>query len=128
MTIEKITKSERVEKAGKGDKSDKGDPNAPKITNQFRSRIGFVYDIKSMGVRLTLNVWQKQNAADPGEWCVDARVNSAPETAPIAAWGKTKVAALTEVGRLWASDGLALGLPTFDWEAVATVLSGVRAI
>ncbi len=110
------------------DKAEKVDVNAPKITNQFRSRIGFVYDVKSSGVRLTLNVWKKQTEADPGEWCVDARVNSVPETAPIAAWAPTRMDALKEVGRLWTTTGTDLGLPTFDWDAVATLLSGVRAV
>jgi hypothetical protein len=110
------------------DKTEKPDANAPKITNQFRSRLGFVYDVKSSGVRLTFNVWKKQNEADPGEWCVDARVNSVPETAPIAAWASTRADALKEVSRVWTTTGSDLGLPAFDWEAVTLLLSGVRAV
>jgi hypothetical protein len=106
----------------------KTDTDATKITNQFRSRTGYVYDLKSSGVRITLNIWQKQNPAEPGEWCVDARVSSTHEAAPIEAWGGTRIDALREVGRLWATKGVALGLPTCDWEAVATALSTVRAI
>jgi|HubBroStandDraft_1064217.scaffolds.fasta_scaffold390911_2 hypothetical protein len=102
--------------------------DATKITNQFRSRTGFVYDLKSSGVRLTLNISQKQNSADPDEWCVDARVSSTPEAAPIEAWAGTRIDALREVGRLWTTKGVALGLPTCDWDGVATALAGVRAV
>jgi hypothetical protein len=55
-------------------------------------------------------------------------VASTPEAAPIEAWGGTRIDALREVGRLWATKGVALGLPTCDWEAVATVLTSVRAV
>jgi len=108
--------------------SHKTDTDTTKITNQFRSRTGFVYDLKSSGVRLTLNIWQKQTPADPGEWCVDARASATPDGTSIEAWGGTRIDALREVGRLWATKGGALGLPTLDWEAVATALSGVRAV
>lgn len=110
------------------DKTEKPDANAPKITNQFRSRVGFTYDVKSSGVRLTFNVWQKQNAADPGEWCVDARVSSRPDAAPITAWASTRMDALKEVSRVWAQTGGELGLPAFDWDAVTQLLSTVRAV
>ena len=108
--------------------AEKADPDALKITNQFRSRNGFVYDLKCRGVRLTLNIGQRQNPSDPGEWCVDACVNAPPQATPIGAWGATRIDALREVGRLWAASAGDLGLPMFDWDAVATALSGVRAV
>ena len=63
--------------------AEKADPDALKITNQFRSRNGFVYDLKCRGVRLTLNIGQRQNPSDPGEWCVDACVNAPPQATTL---------------------------------------------
>jgi hypothetical protein len=103
-------------------------PDGLKITNQFRSRTGFVYDLKCEGARLTVSITQRQNPTDAGEWCVEARPNPAPEAGPIAAWGATKIDALREVGRLWVDKATELGLPRFDWQAVATALTDVRAL
>ncbi len=102
--------------------------DALKITNQYRSKTGFVYDLKCNGVRLTVGITPRQGPTDPGDWCVEGHAGSMPDTPPISAWGTTKSETLTEVGRLWAGRAAELGLPEFDWAAVATVLSGVRAI
>jgi hypothetical protein len=101
---------------------------ALRIMNQFRSRTGFVYDLKCEAARLTVSIAQRQSAADPGEWSVEARAGVAPDVAPIAAWASTRRDALREVGLAWASQAATLGLPAFDWEAIATALSDVRAV
>ena len=106
----------------------KEDADALKITNQFRSKMGFVYDLKCEGSRLTVNITPRQNPADAGEWHVEARPGSLPDVVPIAAWAPTRVDALREVGRLWSSQVTSNGFPTFDWEAVAKALSDVRAV
>jgi hypothetical protein len=98
-----------------------------RITNQFRSRDGFVYDLRCEGTRLTLSVMPRVDAKDPGEWRVEARAN-AQDPAPITGWGPTKRDALREVGVAWMARAAMLGSPTFDWEAVAKVLSEVRAV
>lgn len=95
--------------------------------NQFRSRTGFVYDLKENGARLTVSISQRQGVTDPGEWSVAARAG-APADAAIEAWGPTRTDAFREVARLWAEKALLLHLPSFDWEAVATALSEVRAL
>jgi hypothetical protein len=101
--------------------------DALKITNQFRSRTGFVYDLKCESARLILSVVPRETPDDPGEWSVEARA-STQDSAPITAWGPTKRDALREVGAAWMARAQTLGLPTFDWDAVATVLSEVRAV
>ncbi len=102
--------------------------DALKITNQYRSKTGFVYDLKCNGVRLTVGIAPRQGPSDPGEWCVEGHAGSASDAPLVSAWGPTKSEALSEVGRLWAGKTAELGLPEFDWAAVAVVLSGVRAI
>jgi hypothetical protein len=102
--------------------------DALKITNQFRSRTGFVYDLKYEGSRLTLTIVQRERPDDPGEWSVEARASSLPDVVPIVAWGATRRDALGEVGRAWASSAATTGLPSFDWDAIAAVLSDVRAL
>ena len=106
----------------------KSDDVKLKITNQFRSKAGFCYDLRCDGARLTVNITPRQGAGDEGEWHVEANAKPAPEDAGIAAWGATRVDALREVGRQWSSRSQELGLPTFDWDAVATALTNVRAV
>lgn len=100
---------------------------ALRITNQFRSRSGFVYDLRCAGVMLVLSIMPKEKPEDPGAWSVEARVGSRG-TAPITAWGPTKRDALRDVGVAWGAQASMLGLPALDWEAIATVLSEVRAV
>jgi len=102
--------------------------DALKITNQYRSKMGFVYDLKCNGVRLTVGITPRQGPTDPGEWCVEGHAGSMPDAPPIAAWGATRSETLSEVGRQWVSKSAELGLPEFDWAAVAVALTGVRAI
>jgi superfamily II DNA/RNA helicase len=101
--------------------------DALRITNQFRSRNGFVYDLRCEGATLILSIKPRENPDDPGDWSVEARVRS-QDAAPITAWGPTKRDALREVGVAWVASAPSLGLPTFDWTAVATVLSEVSAV
>ena len=108
--------------------AEKKDPETLRITNQFRSKTGFVYDLKCNGERLTINITPRQNTGDAGEWSVEARLGSSPDAKSVPAWGSTRLDALREVGRLWTSQATELGLPTFDWDAVATALSNVRAL
>jgi hypothetical protein len=101
--------------------------DALKITGQSRLRNGFVYDLKYMGDVLILSVMPSENPEDPAAWSVEARLGIKDAT-PITAWGSTKRDALREVGLAWAGRAAMLGLPAFDWQAVATVLSEVRAL
>ena len=99
-----------------------------KITDQFRDRRGMVYDLKCEGIRLTVCVSPRENDMDLGDWRVEARATQGPEAEVVAEWGATRIEALRAVGRTWTSKPQANGLPTFDWEAVARVLTEVRAV
>src|SRR5262245_34457573 len=98
-----------------------------RITNQFRSKNGLVYDFKCEGTRLTISITPRQASTDGGDWHVDARPSPAPEGAPSGAWGSTRVDALSEVGRLWGLEVRSRGFPPVDWDAVREALSAVRA-
>ncbi len=104
------------------------DKDKLKITNQFRDKRGMVYDLKCEGDRLTVYVSPRENPQDAGEWRVEVRTSHSPEAIVIAEWGPTRADALREVGRAWTSNATTQGLPTFDWDEVATALSAVRAL
>jgi hypothetical protein len=99
-----------------------------KITNQFRSKDGFVYDLRSDGARLTVSIMPREHSADPADWKVEARSSHGPDAVVVTEWGATRVDVLREVGRAWVSKATEHGLPSFDWEAVAKALKDVRAI
>ena len=107
---------------------EKKDTETVKITNQFRAKRGMVYDLKCEGERLTVGICPRENDDEAGDWRVDARNSSTPEALVVSEWGATRVDALREVGRAWASKAEQHGLPTYDWEAVAKALLTVRAI
>jgi hypothetical protein len=101
---------------------------AVKITNQFRSKDGFVYDLRSEGARLTVTIMPREHSGDLGDWKIEARASHGPDAVAVTEWGKDRVEVLREVGRSWADKALEHGLPAFDWEAVAKALKDVRAI
>jgi hypothetical protein len=104
------------------------DKDALRITDQFRSSRGTVYDLRCQASRLTLCITERANAMDPGNWRVEAWTGTRDDASVIAEWGATKAVALSAVGRFWAEHASARGLPAFDWESVAKALGDVRAL
>ncbi len=102
--------------------------NPVRITNQFRSRTGFVYDLTCESVRLTVDIMPRSNQDDEGDFRVEAKSNAAPDAEPIFAWGRTKSDALREVATQWVAKGEGAGLPVLDWDAVTSALTAVRAV
>ena len=76
------------------------DPNTLRITNQFRSRDGMVYDMRGHGTHLTVVVTPSSNERDLGAWRVQARTHVA-DTPSIEEWGPTRIEAVRAVGRAW---------------------------
>lgn len=103
--------------------------DALRITNQYheREKAGTVYELRCGESKLALLVSQSGGPGAP-EWRFEARTAQAPQLVVIGDWGTTKLGALEAVGRLWVSKVDSLGLPTFDWVAVATALATVRAV
>ncbi len=97
-----------------------------KITNQFRTRTGLVYDFKCDGARLTVTITARQNSADPGEWHVEARSAGPAQGPGVDAWGATRREAVLGAAGQWRSR--TFELPAFDWDAVIAALAEVRAL
>jgi hypothetical protein len=109
--------------AMKGTKAD-----AAKITDQFRSRSGFVYDLRCDGANLTLFIAPAEEPNDAGGWKVEARASHSPEMVVIAKHGMTPRGALRAVARWWRSKERERGVPKVDWEAVEKALTQARAL
>jgi len=101
-----------------------------RITNQYRDkdrRGAMAYELRCGDARLVLRA--AQSAEDhANEWRFEAQSVQPPEIVLIGDWQTSRTAALAAVGTLWTSKAESLGLPTFDWTAVATALTAVRAI
>jgi len=98
-----------------------------RITDQFRTRTGFVYELRCAGARLTLLVTHRAPDDTAGEWHVEASSTQVPAVA-IGHAAATRADAVQKVGVEWSAEGAARGLPPFDWQGVAKVLASVRAI
>jgi hypothetical protein len=105
------------------------DPDALRITNQYRDRDrkGMVYELQCGTSKLALLSSPSEGPGDP-EWRFEARTTQAPQLVVIGDWGLTRALALEAVGRLWLEKLPTLGLPTFDWTAIATALQAVKAV
>lgn len=99
-----------------------------KITDQFRSRTGFVYDFRFEGSRLTLSISPRENATDPADWKIEARTPHGSEPFILTKWGPTRVETLHELAAAWAAEAVPRGLPAFDWAGVENALKDVRAL
>lgn len=102
--------------------------NPVRITNQFRSRTGFVYDLTCESVRLTVDIMPRSNQDDEGDFRVEAKSNAAPDAEPVFAWGMTRSDALRDVATQWSAKVTDAGLPVLDWDAVTSALAAVRAV
>jgi hypothetical protein len=102
--------------------------DAAKITDQFRSRSGFVYDLRCDGANLTLFIAPTEQPSEAGGWKVEARASQSREMVVIAKHGMTRRGALRAVARWWRSKERELGVPKVDWEAVEKALTQIRAL
>ncbi len=102
-------------------------PAAPacKVTMQYHSGNGFVYELDSAGTPLAVHV---SRAAAEGDWLVAVHNGRSVDAAVIAESASTRSEALRRVASSWAEKSFELGLPKFDWNAVADALLAVRAI
>jgi hypothetical protein len=99
-----------------------------RITMQYRSKHGNVYELEKAGSTLAVHVLPCAPAGDSGDWLVEAQSSRAEDAVVIAERGATRAAALREVGRKWTESAQTRNLPLFDWNAVETVLHTVRAL
>lgn len=113
------------------EKSQRPEPNGLRITMQYHSRTGMVYELEKAGLTLDVHVTPEQTGqalAASDQWLVGAQSSRAPDAVVIAERAATRIEALRRVGATWSACAHARNLPIFDWNAVEKVLQSVRAI
>ena len=98
------------------------------ITTQFRARRATVYEFKGLGSKLSVRVSPREAETDAGDWRVEAGAAHGPTDVTIVGWGPTRADSLKQVASTWRQEGPGRGLPDFDWDEVARLLSTVSAI
>jgi hypothetical protein len=97
--------------------------DALRITDQYRRRPGMVCELQCATARLSVHVFE-QTEPDSG-WRVEAHSGAGADEVVVARSAPTRAEALREVGAAWAAQ---CNQPSFDWEAVAALLTTVRAV
>jgi hypothetical protein len=110
----------------KPEKSAKPAPKC-KITMQYRSPNGFVYELDDSGVPLEIRISREPPFAKTGDWYVAAHQGRKAD-AIVSEAAATGSEALQRIEQSWVAKTSELNLPAFDWAAVATALQTVRAI
>jgi hypothetical protein len=107
-------------------------PPAPqplcKVTMQYRSGAGKVFELESAGKMLDVHVTPRNAPENAGEWHVTAQDRRGGDATIIAEWGATRSEALDKVSRSWVAQMTEHNLSAFDWVAVTSTLLAIRAI
>jgi hypothetical protein len=103
-------------------------PHGCRVVTRYQSAGEMVYELESADARLELRISSRTLAGGERSWHVAAQPGNAPDSAAISDEADTKRAALDKVAAQWTGQAAELGLPTFDWNAVATALLAVRGI
>ena len=98
------------------------------ITMQYHAGRGTIYELEGHGDKLSVRVSPRETETDAGDWRIEAAAVHGPADVTIVEWGPTRAETLMEVGSTWRSQGPSLGLPSFDWNEVARLLTVVSAI
>ncbi len=98
------------------------------ITTQFRSHHAMVYEFEGFGAKLSIRISERESDEDEDDWCVQAGAEHGPTVGTIIAWGPTRGDALEKVALEWNQEAGTLGLPRFDWDEVARLLTTVAAL
>ena len=106
----------------------KGDNPSYKVLAQYHSGGERVYEVGNAQAKLEIRI--SSQSVGPGErtWHVAALEGGAPTAVAITDHAETKQSALAKVATLWSEQEGELGLPSFDWTAVAAALLAVRGI
>lgn len=103
-------------------------PAGCKITVQYHQGNAFVYELESRGLDFSVRMTQGKGIERGGAWNVAVLNGRSADAISLEASAPTRAEALREVGRIWSARSVELGLPAFDWEAVAAALLAVRAL
>ena len=103
------------------------EPEGPKlkvITQYWRGRVR-VCELEKEGKLLDLRISRVDEGSD---WNISAQSGHAETAHVFSEHGSTRVAALSAIALTWTAQAPALGLPSFDWDAVAVALRAVNAV
>jgi hypothetical protein len=104
--------------------SSANDPGKTRISVQYRTKQGRVYEITRGSDVLALCFSPPE--LDSDKWHVEARLGSGPGAVVADGWGATATAALSATALAWTSQISVLTV--FDWDAVSRELQVVHAI
>ncbi|HKY34480.1 MAG TPA: hypothetical protein VJN18_00960 [Polyangiaceae bacterium] len=99
-----------------------------KVITQYHSAGEMVYELASEEANLDIRVSSRTLESGERSWHVAAQPGRAPDAVQISDFAPTKADALGKVAVLWVERQAELGLPHFDWAAVAAALVAVRGI
>jgi hypothetical protein len=96
-----------------------------RITDQFRSGQGMVYDLKCENVRLSIFMTFSNESS---RWTVRVEAKQIPEPGSAEATGTSRDEALGVLANAWREHLGVIGYPPFDWAAIREALAAVRAV
>ena len=99
-----------------------------KVTMQYRSGAGKVFELESAGKMLDVHVTPREIPGNAREWLVSAHDRRSGDAVVIAESGATRGEALDKVSRTWVAQMSEHNLTAFDWAAVTSTLQAIRAI
>jgi hypothetical protein len=106
--------------------ADTKDPDRVKISVQYRSKLGRVFELTERGHVLAVHITRRQGPEDAGEWHVETRLGTGTGPFLVEAWGATRAEALREVANAWSTHSPSL--EALNWEAVTKALLAVDAV
>ena len=99
-----------------------------KVTMQYRSGAGKVFELESAGQMLDVHVTPCEGSDSADQWRVAAHDRRSAGAIVISESGATRAEALEKVSRSWVEQMRDRNLSAFDWIAVASTLHAIRAI
>ncbi|HYQ26819.1 MAG TPA: hypothetical protein VER04_06350 [Polyangiaceae bacterium] len=99
-----------------------------KVTMQYRSGAGKVFELESAGQMLDVHVTPRETSDSLALWQVSAHDRRSEGALVISESGATRGEALEKVGRAWLEQVTLRNLTPFDWVAVTSTLQAIRAI
>jgi hypothetical protein len=96
-----------------------------RITDQFRSGGGMVYDLKCDGIRITISMCSSEEIAG---WKLEMLAKQSPNPPTVLATGPSRGEALGVLADAWQSRGGGMAYPVLDWRAIREALAAVKAI
>ena len=99
-----------------------------KVTMQYRSGAGKVFELESAGKMLDVHVTPHEDSNSADLWRVAAHDRRSAGAIVISEVGATRGEALAKVSRTWVEQTRERNLTSFDWIAVTSTLQAIRAI